>query len=219
MAIQFPEGAGAAGSEADIRKDRARFMTPRPARRERRAGMIARPVSQTRISRRSSMGQMHRDHARKQPRDERFRRAELAGVVGRAWRLTICSASWISTRLAIVVLQFAKHPQQPQFEQRLHRLRYLRSDGIRQLRLCRRGARPWNRSWETPSASATCIRRPASGRPDPLPAFARRLPALPQGRSAKARVRAILPSQADRCVLRSNLLIVAQLTLDCVILS
>jgi hypothetical protein len=33
LAIQVAGLAGALGSEADIRKDKARFVTPRPARR------------------------------------------------------------------------------------------------------------------------------------------------------------------------------------------
>ena len=74
--------AGALGSEADIRKDKARFMAPRPARRWRRAGEIARPASQTPICR---VHQWGRCIATMRGKRQSAVVAELglAGVVGR----------------------------------------------------------------------------------------------------------------------------------------
>ena len=152
-------------------------MTPRPARREA-PGRNVRPASVTDTDFRAFINGADASRPCAETSDRSVRRANgrfsrrLPGV--RAWRLTICSASWISIRLVLWSCNSRNTRSSRNSSSACIVSESVPKDSVVRLAA---GARPWNRSWETPSASATCIRRPASGRPDPLAAFGCRLSA------------------------------------------
>ena len=185
-------------------------MTPRPARRE--AGPDDRPARVTDTDFRAFINGA--DASR--PCAEAFamsvtfssevgtvacrksrRHRALAGVVrATAWRLTICSASWISIRLAL----WSRNSRNTRSRRNSSSACIVSEFGARRIRSCA----PRAPGPGTDRGKRRARPPPASGgrhRDGPrrwlsAPLTGRR--ALPQGRSAKARVRAIAPSPADR---------------------
>ena len=188
---------GARWSEADIRaRFLARFMTPRPAWRARRAGMLPGRLTDTDFLR-ASMGRMHRDHAaRSMAAGPALRGAKgSAGVsgVGCALAFHHLLGELNQQTLGLKVLQFAERPQQPQFEQRLQRLDALPATMVRPSRLAPARA-------GTDRAAIRARRRFPSGGAASRPFDRRRLPRRPDRRTEH--LGEIALRQADREPLR-----------------